>query len=88
MKIFIAGATGVLGRRLVKQFRERGHVVRCLARNQKNEATIHALGGREPQRRLFHADSLARAAEGCGRDDPRGHLDSHRRQAQRRAIGK
>jgi len=65
VKVFIAGATGVLGRRLVKQFRERGHVVRCLARNQNNEATIHALGGESRMGDLFHSDSLVRAADGC-----------------------
>jgi len=64
MKIFIAGATGVLGRRLVNQFRDRGHVVRALARNKKNETTIHALGAESRHGDLFHADSLARAAEG------------------------
>jgi nucleoside-diphosphate-sugar epimerase len=65
MKIFIAGATGVLGRRLVRQFRDRGHVVRALARNKKNETTIHALGAESRSGDLFHADSLVRAAEGA-----------------------
>jgi 2-alkyl-3-oxoalkanoate reductase len=65
MKIFIAGATGVLGRRLVKQFRDRGHVVQALARNTKNEATIHALGAESRSGDLFYADSLARAGEGA-----------------------
>jgi nucleoside-diphosphate-sugar epimerase len=65
MKIFVAGATGVLGRRVVKQFLERGHTVRALARNAKNEATIQALGAESRDGDLFHADSLARAAEGC-----------------------
>ena len=64
MKIFIAGATGVLGRRLTKQFRDRGHVVRALARNKKNETAIRALGAESRNGDLFHADSLARAAEG------------------------
>ena len=64
MKIFIAGATGVLGRRLTKQFRDRGHVVRALARNKKNETAVRALGAESRNGDLFHADSLARAAEG------------------------
>jgi len=33
VKVFIAGATGVLGRRLIRQLRERGHAVTGLARN-------------------------------------------------------
>lgn len=64
MKIFIAGATGVLGRRVVKQFLHHGHLVRALARNKKNETAIHALGAESRNGDLFHADSLARAAEG------------------------
>jgi len=40
MKIFIAGATGVLGRRLIQRFRERGHSVVCAARSAQNEITI------------------------------------------------
>ena len=65
MKIFIAGATGVLGRRLVRQFRKRGHSVVGLARSARNEATIRGLGGESRQADIFDADSLARAAEGA-----------------------
>lgn len=65
MKVFIAGATGVLGRRLVKQFRDRGAEVVGLARNPQNETIIHASGGQSRSGDLFHADSLARAAEGA-----------------------
>lgn len=65
MKVFVAGATGVLGKRLLRQFRDRGHSVRALARNAKNETTIHALGAESRSGDLFHADSMARAAEGA-----------------------
>jgi nucleoside-diphosphate-sugar epimerase len=65
VRIFVAGATGVLGRRLIQQFRERGHTVRGLARNTNNEATIQALGAESRNGDLFHADSLARAAAGA-----------------------
>ncbi|MFB3924307.1 MAG: NAD-dependent epimerase/dehydratase family protein [Terriglobia bacterium] len=64
MKIFIAGATGVLGRRLIKEFRTRGHSVIGLARSDANERTIQALGGEPRRADLFDSDSLARAAEG------------------------
>jgi nucleoside-diphosphate-sugar epimerase len=64
MQIFIAGATGVLGRRLLRQFRERGHRVVGLARSEKNEAIIRELGGESRQADLFNVDSLAEAAEG------------------------
>lgn len=65
MKVFIAGATGVLGRRLIKKFRERGAEVVGLARNSQNETAIQALGGQSRSGDIFHADSLARAAEGA-----------------------
>ena len=35
MRIFIAGATGVLGRRLVELFTKRGHKVAGLVRDQE-----------------------------------------------------
>jgi len=65
MKVFIAGATGVLGRRLIRQLRERGHAVSGLARNAKNEETIRSLGGEPRSGDLFEPNSLARAAEGA-----------------------
>ncbi|HKV05432.1 MAG TPA: NAD(P)-dependent oxidoreductase [Candidatus Acidoferrales bacterium] len=65
MKVFVAGATGVLGRRLVRQLTERGHVVIGLARNSKNEETIRRLGAEARRADLFEADSLARAAAGA-----------------------
>jgi 2-alkyl-3-oxoalkanoate reductase len=65
LKVFIAGATGVLGKRLLQQFRERGHSVIGMARNAKNEDTIRKFGGESRRADLFDADSLARAAEGA-----------------------
>lgn len=65
MKVFIAGATGVLGRRVVRVFRGHGDEVVGLARNAKNEATIRSLGGESRKGNLFDAESLARAAEGA-----------------------
>jgi nucleoside-diphosphate-sugar epimerase len=65
MRVFIAGASGVLGRRLVRQLVERGHSVIGLARTLKAENAIKAAGGETRQADLFDADSLARAAEGC-----------------------
>src|SRR5579871_116767 len=65
MKVFIAGASGVLGRRLVRQFVARGHSVRGLVRSPKGEIAVQDAGGDPRQADLFDADSLARAAEGC-----------------------
>lgn len=63
MKVFVAGATGVLGRRLIAQLRARGHEVIGLARKPENETTITAQGGSPRRGNLFDVDSLVRAAE-------------------------
>jgi 2-alkyl-3-oxoalkanoate reductase len=65
MRVFIAGASGVLGRRLVRQFVERGHSVIGLVRSPKGEIAVQEAGGEARQADLFDADSLARVAEGC-----------------------
>jgi nucleoside-diphosphate-sugar epimerase len=65
MKIFIAGATGVLGRGLIRQFLERGHPVIGLARNRQGAQLIESLGGESRQADLFNVEQLARAAEGA-----------------------
>lgn len=61
MRIAIAGATGVLGRRMVRQFIERGHGVVGLARDEKGRETILRLGGEAAVGDLFDAGSLAAA---------------------------
>lgn len=65
MKIFIAGASGVLGRRLVRGLVSRGHSVVGQVRSPKAEAAVKAAGGEPRQADLFDAESLARAADGC-----------------------
>ncbi len=65
MKIFITGATGDLGKNLIRQFYARGHSVIGLVRSQAGEQTVQALGAESRRGNLFDADSLARAAEGA-----------------------
>jgi nucleoside-diphosphate-sugar epimerase len=65
MKIFIAGATGVLGRELIRQLSARGHSALGLARSQQGAQIIQSLGGESRAGDLFDADALARAAEGA-----------------------
>ncbi|HEX8709339.1 MAG TPA: NAD-dependent epimerase/dehydratase family protein [Pyrinomonadaceae bacterium] len=65
MKVFIAGATGVLGRRLVRQLAGRGHSVVGLARSQQGQSLLRSLGGESRTADIFDADALARAAEGA-----------------------
>jgi nucleoside-diphosphate-sugar epimerase len=65
MKVFIAGASGVLGRRLVRQFVARGHSVIGQVRSPKSESAVKEAGGEPRHADLFDAESLAKAAEGC-----------------------
>jgi nucleoside-diphosphate-sugar epimerase len=65
MRIFIAGPTGVLGRRLVPTLVEWGHEVVGLARSEQSARAIEAMGAEAAGADLFDADSLARAAEGA-----------------------
>src|SRR5467141_3337374 len=65
MKVFIAGATGVLGRRLIRQLTVRGHSVVGQVRSARSESIVQALGGNPRHADLFDAESLAKAAAGC-----------------------
>ncbi len=65
MKIFIAGATGVLGRRLIQQFGTHGHSVLGLVRSARGEQIVQALGGETRRADLFNSDALAGVADGA-----------------------
>lgn len=65
MRVFIAGASGVLGRRLVRQLVARGHSVIGQVRSPKAELAVREAGGEPSNADLFDAESLARAAESC-----------------------
>jgi nucleoside-diphosphate-sugar epimerase len=65
MRIFVAGATGLLGRRVVPLLVAKGHAVVGLARRDENEPALKALGAEPRRADLFDAASVAKAAEGC-----------------------
>jgi nucleoside-diphosphate-sugar epimerase len=65
MKVFIAGASGVLGRQLIRQLTARGHSVIGLVRSAKSENVVREAGGDPRHADLFDAESLAKAADGC-----------------------
>ena len=46
MKVFIAGATGVLGRQLVPQLVAKGHEVVGMTRSALKQDLVHSLGAR------------------------------------------
>ena len=65
MRVFVAGATGVLGRLVVREMVARGHAVTGLARSATNAAVLRWLDAAPAAGDLFDADSLARAAAGA-----------------------
>jgi nucleoside-diphosphate-sugar epimerase len=65
MHIFIAGSTGVLGRRLVKLFTGRGHQVTGVVRSREGERLVASLGGTPRFADLFDSAALVHAAEGA-----------------------
>lgn len=65
MDVFVAGATGTLGKPLVRELRARGHRVVGLSRSDANASALRALGARPAVADLFDAASLASAMDGC-----------------------
>jgi nucleoside-diphosphate-sugar epimerase len=61
MKIFVAGGTGVLGRRLVPALTRHGHDVTVLIRSAEKARAVRAAGGSPVQVSLFDPESLAAA---------------------------
>lgn len=59
MRIVIAGATGVLGRRLVKRFLEHGHLVVGLARTDTARSVVESLNAQGVVADIFNADEIA-----------------------------
>jgi len=64
VRVFVAGATGVLGRRLVARLAGHGHDVIGLSRRPENDAVIRSAGGEPRRGDLFNVDSLVSAAQG------------------------
>jgi len=66
MKVFVAGATGVLGRATVKVFVEAGHSVRGTARGGAKVELLRPLGAEPLADDLFDASAVKEAEEGSG----------------------
>lgn len=65
MKVFIAGATGVLGRRLVSQFTDHGHTAVGLTRDERGDTIVESRDGEPRRGDLFDEESVVRAAKGA-----------------------
>jgi len=61
MKIFVAGATGVLGRELVPQLVARGHEVAGMTRSTSKQALVRSLGARPVVADALDPDAVAQA---------------------------
>lgn len=65
MRVFIAGSTGVLGRRLVRCLAERGHEAVGLVRNDRGATVVRERGGEPRHGDLLDSGSVLEAARGC-----------------------
>lgn len=65
MKIFITGATGVLGRHVVPHLVQSGHQVRGLARSLENVESLQSFGAEPVRVDLFDRAALTQAVGGC-----------------------
>jgi nucleoside-diphosphate-sugar epimerase len=61
MKVFVAGATGALGRALVPQLMARGHEVVGMTRTGSKQGELRALGARPVVADALEPDAVAQA---------------------------
>jgi nucleoside-diphosphate-sugar epimerase len=64
MKIFVTGATGVIGRRVVPELIRRGHEVTAIGRSPEARRALEASGALAVSVSLFDRGDLRRAVEG------------------------
>jgi nucleoside-diphosphate-sugar epimerase len=64
MRVFVAGATGVLGTAAVRRLVSSGHEVTGIARGQEKSRILYALGAESVQVDLFDAAAMRAAIEG------------------------
>ncbi len=65
MKVFIAGATGVLGRRVVPALTGHGHHVVGLCRSQVNRAALERMGAEPRFGDMFDGKEIQKVSAGC-----------------------
>lgn len=65
MRVAVTGGTGFIGRRVVRQLRERGHSVVCVVRRPEKAGALEALGATLSPGDILDRASLDRAFAGC-----------------------
>ena len=65
MKVFVAGATGVLGRATVPRLVDAGHEVRGVARSPEKAEQLRSQGAEPVEVDLFDATAVRAAVDGC-----------------------
>lgn len=63
MRVFVAGATGVIGRRLVPMLIERGHVVAGMTRGDDGAARLRSMGAEPVVADAFDGEAVRAAVE-------------------------
>ena len=65
MKVVVLGSTGVLGRNVLPRLRERGHLVRAVARRPEQVQPLERMGMEVVLGDILRPDTLAAATDGC-----------------------
>jgi nucleoside-diphosphate-sugar epimerase len=85
MRVFVAGATGVIGKQLVPRLVEAGHEVHGMTRSESKQAMLRGLGAVPVVADALDPDQVAEAV-GSARRPPRAlrrrlaaRADNHRR---------
>jgi len=68
MRVFVAGATGAIGRQLVPRLVGAGHEVHGMTRNESKQATLHDLGAVPVVADALDPDQVADAVGAAGPD--------------------